>query len=184
MTNKVSIYRQKLQLTQSELAEKSGVSLRTIQRIESGSPLKGFTLKNLAKSLDITPEDLIEIPKAEAPENWSLDKAKLINITALSFIILPFGNIIFPSILTFRNSGAETKKIGREIIGFQIVWTIINSFLLIISPFVQKLLSTKIPIILVVLLVSLLTNTYIIIRNSIELNKNQRLYISLKNNIL
>lgn len=184
MKNNVSSYRQKLQLTQSELAEKSGISLRTIQRIESGGPLKGFTLKNLALSLDIAPEDLIAAPKSEALQDWSIDRAKLINISALSFIVLPFGNIIFPSILTYRNSGTETKRVGREIIGFQIVWTVINSFLLIISPFVQKLLATKIPIILVVLLVSLLANTYIIIRNSIELNKNQRLYISLKNNIL
>lgn len=184
MKNKVAIYRQKLQLTQSELAEKSGISLRTIQRIESGGPLKGFTLKNLALSLNVVPEDLITTSKAEAPEDWSLDRAKLINITALSFIVLPFGNIIFPSILTYRNSGTETKRIGREIIGFQIVWTVVNSFLLIISPFIQKLLATKVPIILIVLLVSLLANAYIIIRNSIELNKNQRLYISLKNNIL
>ena len=32
-------------LTQEELAEKSGVSVRTIQRIETGKKPKGYTLR-------------------------------------------------------------------------------------------------------------------------------------------
>jgi transcriptional regulator with XRE-family HTH domain len=36
--------REQKHLTQSELAEKSGLSLRTIQRIEAGNTPKGFTL--------------------------------------------------------------------------------------------------------------------------------------------
>lgn len=47
--NNVKFFREQKRLTQSELAEKSGISLRTIQRIESGGPLKGFSLNAIAK---------------------------------------------------------------------------------------------------------------------------------------
>ncbi len=40
--------REEKNLTQTELAEKSGLSLRTIQRIEAGNVPKGYTLKALA----------------------------------------------------------------------------------------------------------------------------------------
>lgn len=51
--------REEQNLTQTELAEKSGVSLRTCQRIEAGNILKGFTLKALAGALEVDPEDLV-----------------------------------------------------------------------------------------------------------------------------
>ncbi|WP_420828330.1 helix-turn-helix transcriptional regulator [Flavobacterium potami] len=41
MKNKVKILREEKNMTQNELAEKSGLSLRTIQRIEVGNILKG-----------------------------------------------------------------------------------------------------------------------------------------------
>mgnify|MGYP003598873837 CR=1 FL=1 len=43
-----------MNLTQEELAEKSGISVRTIQRIESGTKPKGYTLKALAAALGIS----------------------------------------------------------------------------------------------------------------------------------
>ena len=46
-------YREKLNLTQDELAEKAGISVRTTQRIESAATLKGHTLRALSKALGI-----------------------------------------------------------------------------------------------------------------------------------
>ena len=60
MKNKIQLLREKNRHTQKELAEKAGLSLRTIQRIEAGNIPKGFTLKALAESLNTTPENLIE----------------------------------------------------------------------------------------------------------------------------
>ena len=51
--SKLTEYREKLNYTQSELSEKSGISVRTIQRIESGANLKGHTLKAIALALNI-----------------------------------------------------------------------------------------------------------------------------------
>lgn len=44
-------HREKQNLTQEELAAKSGVSVRTIQRIESGITPKGYTLESLSKRI-------------------------------------------------------------------------------------------------------------------------------------
>lgn len=51
--------REKQNLTQEELSEKSGISVRTIQRIEAGTPPKGYTLKTLAKALGIPESDFL-----------------------------------------------------------------------------------------------------------------------------
>ena len=51
--------REEKNLTQEELAEKSGLSVRTIQRIEAGTEPKGYTLKTLASTLDISEKYLL-----------------------------------------------------------------------------------------------------------------------------
>ena len=44
-------------LSQEELSEKTGVSLRTIQRMESGESVpRGSTLRNITSSLDVAPD--------------------------------------------------------------------------------------------------------------------------------
>jgi transcriptional regulator with XRE-family HTH domain len=47
--SKLKQIREQQNLTQEELAEKSGISVRTIQRIESGTEPKGHTLKHFPK---------------------------------------------------------------------------------------------------------------------------------------
>jgi len=54
-------FRTRKGLTQEELAENSGLSLRTIQRIENGEVMpRGDSLKRIAVALQVTPDDLIE----------------------------------------------------------------------------------------------------------------------------
>lgn len=58
--NKVKKYREQLGLTQPELAEKSGLSVRTISRIEAGiANMTQKTGERLAEALDCTYVDLI-----------------------------------------------------------------------------------------------------------------------------
>lgn len=45
MRNNVKVLRENKNMTQAELAEKPGLSLRTVQRIEAGRALKGFILR-------------------------------------------------------------------------------------------------------------------------------------------
>ncbi|MBV6878675.1 helix-turn-helix domain-containing protein [Epilithonimonas ginsengisoli] len=167
-------------LTQTELAEKSGLSLRTIQRIESGNIPKGFTLKAIAKALDLDPEDLF----SSTEESIDLNRAKLINLSALSGLIIPFGGIIFPAILTYKTKDPVNRELGKNIISLQIVLAAVVSILMIISPFIQKAISIKFPLFLIPLILFIVVKMFIIFKNGISLNKRHELSIKLKTNFL
>lgn len=180
MKNKVKILREQKNLTQTELAEKSGLSLRTVQRIESGSPLKGFTLNAIAKTLDSEPQHLFLDPE----ENAAIDRAKLINLSALSGLIVPYGGVIFPMILTYRTKDQKNRELGKGILGVQIVLAAVLSILMIASPFVQHAFSIKFPLFLIVLIVFLGAKLLVILKNGISLNQKHELSIKLKINFL
>lgn len=180
MHSKVKILREQKNLTQTELAEKSGLSLRTIQRIESGQSLKGFTLKAIAQTLEIEPENLF----SKEEENFQIDRAKLINLSALSGLIIPFGGIIFPAILTYRTQDSVNRELGKSVIGVQIILAFVISVLLILSPFIQHWFSIQFPLFLVPLMAFIILKLWIVIKNGISLNQTNQLSIKLKNNFL
>ncbi|WP_312418828.1 helix-turn-helix domain-containing protein [Epilithonimonas sp.] len=179
MQTKIKTLREAKNLTQTELAEKSGLSLRTIQRIESGNIPKGFTLKAIAKTLEIEPENLFS-----KEENISIDRAKLINLSALAGLIIPFGGIILPAILTYRTQDSVNRELGKSVICVQIILAFVISVLLIVSPFIQRWFSIKFPLFLVPLIAFIVIKLWIIIKNGISLNQTNQLSIKLKNNFL
>ncbi|SHH53509.1 helix-turn-helix domain-containing protein [Flavobacterium defluvii] len=180
MKTKVQILREEKHLTQTELAEKSGLSLRTIQRIEAGNIPKGFTLKALAKSFEVEPENLILNSEID-PE---IKRAKLINFSALSSLIIPFGNIIFPSILTYKSTEPKAKELGKSILTVQIIYTFVLGILMIISPFIQKAFAIKFPLFIIFLVLLKIINIFIIFKNAFNLTHKSDLYIKLKYSIL
>lgn len=56
--SKLKKLRELQNLTQEELSEKSGISVRTIQRVETGKDPKGYTLRTLAKALEVEESQL------------------------------------------------------------------------------------------------------------------------------
>lgn len=179
MQSKVKLVREQKNLTQTELAEKSGLSLRTIQRIESGQSLKGFTLKAIAQTLETEPENLVS-----KEENISIDRAKLINFSALAGLIIPFGGIIFPAILTYRTQDSVNRELGKSVIGVQIILAFVISVFFILSPFIQHWFSIQFPLFLVPLMAFIILKLWIVIKNGISLNQTNQLSIKLKNNFL
>ena len=179
--NKVLFYRQKENFTQSELSEKSGLSLRTIQRIESGNIPKNHTLKAIAKVFEIDVEKLIENQEFKENENATsvTVSIKFLNISTLLFLIIPFGNLIFPILIWHKNRKQTLiNEIGLQVINIQILWTLILSLLLIICPFFQKILSLKFSLLLSVFIALAIINVCIILRNTISLNKSLKLKIT------
>ncbi len=179
MKNKVKAFREAKNMTQTELAENSGLSLRTIQRVESGNIPKGFTLKAIAKALHTEPESLIFSEKKS-----EFERAKLINLSALSGLIIPFGGVIFPLILTYRTKDFANKEFGKNIVSIQIILSVVFSVLMIVSPFFQKAFSIKFPLFIAVLIAFLIIKLLIIIKNGISLNQRNELSIKLKNSFL
>ncbi len=180
MQSKVKLVREQKNLTQTELAEKSGLSLRTIQRIESGQSLKGFTLKAIAQTLETEPENLF----SQEEKDIQIDRAKLINFSALAGLIIPFGGIIFPAILTYRTQDSVNRELGKSVIGVQIILAFVISVLLILSPFIQHWFSIQFPLFLVPLMAFIILKLWIVIKNGISLNQDNQLSIKLKNNFL
>jgi transcriptional regulator with XRE-family HTH domain len=59
-------WRKRRVLSQAELAERSGVHVATIKRIEAGHPAHPRTIRKLAEALGVSPEDLVKPAEAEA----------------------------------------------------------------------------------------------------------------------
>lgn len=122
-------------LSQELLAENAGINLRTLQRIESGTVVpRGETLRLLAQALDIPVEELaaseefsasVDEPSGSMREDQGF--LRLMNLSALSFWFIPFGNIIAPLVLWIfkRNEIAGVMDLGKRILNFQITWSII-----------------------------------------------------------
>ena len=167
MSNLLSI-RQKLNLTQEELSEKSGVSVRTIQRIESGISPKGYTLKVLAKSLDVSETSLIGEPKAECPNNkWT----KIINLSSLLFIVLPPLNFLVPLMIMIIKK--EFNPITRKILSIQLLWTLIAMVLLLIILILNDWFAVQSKITMSIAIIWMLVNSILIFRNAVAINSKQ-----------
>lgn len=123
LSKRVKELRNRRGISQELLAEDSGLSLRTIQRIENGeTEPRGDTLKRLADTLNVTPDELIEWKQAE-------DKSYLyyLNLSALAFLVFPILGIIVPSVLWVNKKDKikNVYKMGADILNFQITWNII-----------------------------------------------------------
>lgn len=179
MKSIVQHLREQRNLTQTELAEKSGLSLRTIQRIEAGNIPKGFTLNTLANVFETEPEKLIS-----TEETTKLDRAKLINLSSLFGLIIPFGGVIFPLILTYKTKDKKNREIGKSIVSVQILIAFVLALSQIVSPFIQKELSLHFPLFILPLVLFICLELYVVIVNGISLNTKNDLHKNLKINYL
>ena len=153
--------RTELNCTQIELAEKTGLSLRTIQRLETGdNEPKGHTLKVLSEAFNMEPSTFRKRFSSGNEEGES-DKLSInfINLSVLAFFVCPLGNIIVPIFLwNKKRSSKLVDEVGRKIINLQIIWTLVLFSSLCISPFIP----TSFPLILIVLFVLLGINIIIV----------------------
>lgn len=188
MSSKIKLknIRESQNLTQEELSEKSGISVRTIQRIEAGQEPKGYTLRVLAQTLEISEKELqntsseteisqpiVHQPNNEKTEEIDFSKVKLINLSSLPFVVLPVLNIVVPVILMYVLK--MKHPIIKQIISVQILWTIIAPIVFIIGIFLK--LGRQFTLALIVVII--LSNLFIIIRNAMEIDRSKKLYYRL-----
>lgn len=181
LATRVKEYRTRKGMSQEVLAEKSGISHRTVQRIENGeSNPTGNTLKRLSAALNINPDELID---------WTIkeDTGYLIflNLSALSFIIFPILGILVPFIMwtSKKDKLKDVNKIGGDLINFEINWVILLVFILFSLFLLSKIAlleGLSFNTIFIVVIVMYLVNIVLIIINTIRLNnKKEVLYYSL-----
>ncbi|UHO39496.1 helix-turn-helix domain-containing protein [Chryseobacterium capnotolerans] len=189
--SKLKAAREQKNLTQEELSEKSKISVRTIQRIEAGTEPKGHTLRALAQALEIEEtslQDIIIIPdmideeknesipemKEELQPDINYSLIKIINLSSLLFTLLPPLNILVPLILMFTMK--QRNSLARQIISIQMIWTVMAPIVFMLGIFL-KLGRT---FTLVLMIVIVLSNIFIILRNAAEIDRNKKLYFRLK----
>lgn len=139
---KVKSLRQCKGFSQEELAENSGLSLRTVQRVENAESCPtGETLKRISKTLNINPEELID---------WTTEENSryliIFNLSALFFILFPVLGILVPLVMWIskKDKIKNVKEIGVVIINFQITWTILFFFILVLNYiFFNKIASSQ-----------------------------------------
>lgn len=178
--SKLKKNREKLNLTQEELSDTSGISIRTIQRIESGNEPKGQTLKILAKTLGIKENELLEKEEAQIETNSTL--IKIINLSSLPFTIIPPANIIIPLVIMF--SKKQFNPLVKQIVSIQILWLIFAVIIFMLSSFMKNWFSLESNFILVVMILLVLSNVFIILINTAEIDKKGKLFFRLNFSII
>ncbi len=119
--------------SQEELANKSGVSIRTVQRIEKhqNSP-HGKTLQLICEALGIQAEDVLEFNQTEDTRilSWMY-------FSIISGLALPLGNIILPLIFWITNKSKikHADKIGKHLVYNQIIISLVTFSILVMTMF-------------------------------------------------
>lgn len=133
LAKRVKELRKRNGITQEILAENSGLSLRTVQRIENGETQPtGDSIKRLSSALNVTPNDLIDWQVIE-----DSNALLLLNLSQLGFIAFPLLGILIPLIIwtSKKDKIKDVDYVGKSILNFQISWTLLL-FLLVIGLFI------------------------------------------------
>lgn len=176
----IKTLREQKHLTQEELSQESGISIRTIQRIEAGQKPKGHTAKALAKALDL---DLNTIDNTEqVTENRNYSLIKIINLSSAFVSFIPLLNIIVP--LAIMYFGKQINSLTKQILSIQILWTIISTLIFFLAGFLKTTLSLSRHLMLWVFVILILINIILVLVNSANLDKNKKLFFKLNFNII
>ncbi|MFD0799614.1 DUF4870 domain-containing protein [Maribacter chungangensis] len=133
--NRVKKLRNIQRISQEFLAEESGLSIRTIQRIEKGETApNGDTCQKLAVALKVSPNELLEWTAVE-----DIDFLKKLNLSALTFIFFPILGILVPTLMwvSKKDKIKDIDRIAKEVINFEITWVIL---FFLIPLFIKPLL--------------------------------------------
>lgn len=126
-------------MTQDELAELSGLTSRTIQRIESGQVMPQMhTLKLLAQCLNIEPEKIVSIPDTDMvttdkPQQAPNGILAAMHILPLIGIFIPLANVLTSAAFWLLKKDQEEifDRQARIILNFQITISIVAGLAII-----------------------------------------------------
>jgi transcriptional regulator with XRE-family HTH domain len=178
LAKKIINARKHLGLSQEALAEKSNVSLSTIQRIEKGAVKpRAFTLKVLAEALQIELTELVFHDVEKKVSNKTISALKKINLYTMFFVFFPFVNMIIPLLFWKRNKQlSSSNAIAGKIIIFQLLWSLAVFIGALLSIFLTNLISGEAGLGHYTsgsfYLVALVFNIFILLKTASQLSKN------------
>ncbi len=141
--------RKKKGLTQEELAHLTNITVRTIQRIESGETTpRSYTLKAIAAALDTTFEEQhatetdqpepatanIDAPAVNTREDTQ-DFLQMLCLSCFSYLVLPFIHFLIPIYLFKKRKEQNPQVVAyvREVIKIQVFWVVALNLLLLLT---------------------------------------------------
>lgn len=148
LSKKIVLARRKLGLTQEELASLAQVTVRTIQRVESGESIpRSFTVKALARALETNFEELTketrngdgenqpELPQISSDPGNEKHFLQTLCLSCFSYLVIPFVHFLIPIYLLKKHNPGhrETLVMGRTIILQQIYWIITLHALMLLT---------------------------------------------------
>ena len=164
-------------MSQEVLAEESGLSLRTIQRVENGETNPaGESLKRLSNALNVNPDELID---------WAIKEDKkyltFLNLSALTFLFFPMLGILVPFILWTSKKGKikNINKLGKNLINFQITWTLILffiPFLMFLFTKIELLESLTLNLIFTIIGIMYFLNLIFILLNTLRISNEKEVF--------
>jgi len=140
-------------LSQDQLAEHSGLSLRSIQRIEHDETTpRGDSLQRISKALNVTVEMLTTHREAAATFEGAALKEDpkiplIIILSAFGYLWNPLLGVICPGVLwlLFRNSTIGVQEMGVKVIRVGLLFCMILA-LIYGYLFIQKLSTFNFPV--------------------------------------
>ncbi|WP_412986993.1 helix-turn-helix domain-containing protein [Pontimicrobium sp. IMCC45349] len=189
LAKKIINARKHLGLSQEALAEKSNVSLSTIQRIEKGTVKpRAFTLKVLAEALQIELTELVCHDVEKKVSNETISALKKINLYTMFFVFFPFVNMIIPLLFWKRNKQlSSSNAIAGKIITFQLLWSLAVFIGALLSIFLTNLISGEAGLGHYTsgsfYLVALVFNIFILLKTASQLSKNSTNVLSFVPNL-
>lgn len=141
---KIAIARKKKGLTQEQLAELTNITVRTIQRVESGENVpRPYTIKAIAAALDTTFEALTGsasggdpvVPKNHQNTGDEEHFLHILCLSCFSFLVIPLAHFLVPAFLLKRSNLQNPGIIARSrsVIRTQIYWVASVCFLLLLT---------------------------------------------------
>lgn len=123
IADKIKQYRTSRGYSQEKLAEKAGISLRTLQRLENGeTDPRGDTFIRIAEALDVNLDELMDGLQQE-------DKTflTLLHVSALSYLLFPLLGVVLPLVLWIsrKNRVRDLDINGKKLLNFQITWNLL-----------------------------------------------------------
>ncbi len=138
LSRKIVAARKKKGFTQEQLADLTNITVRTIQRIESGESIpRSYTLKAIASTLDIPfdtlittePEPAKETDTAKVPAGPSAEEngrhfLQMLCLSCFTYLVIPFVHFLVPGYL-LKKSNEQNPKIvafARRVVRIQLYW--------------------------------------------------------------
>lgn len=140
---KIAAERKRKGLTQEQLADRSNITVRTIQRIENGQTVpRSYTLQTIAAVLDIPFSELIQNDEetgSAANSTNILTEAdskhflEVLCLSCFSYIVIPFIHVFIPARM-LKKSGETNPKVlafAKKLIRTQLYWKAAFWFLML-----------------------------------------------------